>query len=155
MIACHTLFGNRKLIPAEKLHFRPSAYAIIMDNGKVLLVKMHSTGTYCLPGGGVDLGERIEDCLKREVKEETGIEIEVRQFEFFKEDFFYYDPLDQAFHSFMFFYSCRPVTMDLIPDDQVNDGEVETPRWIDIQALQAGDFYNDGEKIVRILSVKD
>ena len=79
MVECHTLHGDIKLIPVEKLRFRPSAYAVIYHDGKILLVKMRSTGTYCLPGGGIDLGERIEDGLQREVKEETGLEIEVQQ----------------------------------------------------------------------------
>ena len=49
--------------------------------------------------GGVAPGERLEAALKREVREETGIEVEVGEMLFFKEDFFYYDPGDRAYHS--------------------------------------------------------
>ena len=31
----------------------------------------------------------------------------------FKEDFFYYDPADFAFHGLLFFYLCQPRTFDL------------------------------------------
>jgi 8-oxo-dGTP pyrophosphatase MutT (NUDIX family) len=41
---------------------------------KIFLVNTRRTGEYYLPGGGIEVGERIEWALKREVKEETGIE---------------------------------------------------------------------------------
>ena len=34
-------------------------------------------GSWCVPGGGVKLGETIRDAIKREILEETGIETEV------------------------------------------------------------------------------
>ena len=37
-------------------------------------------GLWSVPGGAIDLGETVEECLKREVLEETGIEIEVEDF---------------------------------------------------------------------------
>jgi 8-oxo-dGTP pyrophosphatase MutT (NUDIX family) len=150
-VACRTLYGGRKNIPAEKLTFRPSVYAILRKDEKILLLRMRSTGAYCLPGGGVELGETIEAGLIREVKEETGIDIAVGEFAFFKEDFFYYDPLDKAFHSFMFFYHCTPASRELIPDDQVQDLEAEKPRWVDVESLSAGAFYHNGEIVMDIL----
>jgi 8-oxo-dGTP pyrophosphatase MutT (NUDIX family) len=73
-----------------------------MRGATVLLLNTRSTGKYQLPGGGVETGERIEDALRREVREETGIEVEVERFLGFKEDFFYYDPWDEAYHSLLF-----------------------------------------------------
>lgn len=151
LVACRTLYGETKRIPAQKLHFRPSAYAIIVHGGAILLMKMRSRSTYCLPGGGIELGETIEQALQREVREEAGIAIEVLQFHHFKEDFFYYDPLDIAFHSYRFFYLCKPLTFDLLPDDLVEDDEAESPRWVAIDGLAAQDFYVDGEEVLRIV----
>ena len=54
--------------------------AIIIHEGKVLLVKRaHEPckGLWSIPGGVVELGEPIREALKREVKEECGLEIEV------------------------------------------------------------------------------
>lgn len=46
------------------------------SHGKILLVKSRrSNGLYVIPGGHVELGERIEDTLRREVREETGLEV--------------------------------------------------------------------------------
>jgi len=44
--------------------------------GKILLMKSHKWGgRYVIPGGHVEVGETIQDALKRELKEETGLNI--------------------------------------------------------------------------------
>ena len=40
----------------------------------MLLEKRTDTGEWCTPGGAVELGESLEDALKREIKEETNLE---------------------------------------------------------------------------------
>ncbi len=47
-------------------------------NGKILLVKTHSSG-WVFPGGQVEVGENLIDALVREIKEESGIDIIVNQ----------------------------------------------------------------------------
>jgi ADP-ribose pyrophosphatase YjhB (NUDIX family) len=151
-IACRTLYGEQKLVPREKLVLRPFAYAIIPNQGRILLVRMRHTGHFTLPGGGIETGERMEDGLRREVREETGIEVRVERFAAFTEDFFYYDPLDEAFHGLLFFYICHPLSFDLAGDGQVEDGEVEKPGWIDIGDLEPRHFHNHGGLIMAILT---
>lgn len=43
--------------------------------GRLLLVRRADNGHWCLPGGGVDSGERVVEALVREVEEETGIHV--------------------------------------------------------------------------------
>jgi len=53
--------------------------AIIISNGKILLEKRKSDpgrGRWSIPGGLVELGESTEKTVIREVKEETGLEVE-------------------------------------------------------------------------------
>lgn len=151
MIECTTHYGKTKQVPKEKLAFRPSAYAIIVNDGKVLLLNTTHTGTYSLPGGGIEIGETIEEALKREVREETSLEIEIVSFYRFEEQFFYYDPADAAFHSFLFFYICRPRTVEICQDHEINDDSVDSPQWIRIDGLEAGHFHNHGQVVMEAL----
>ncbi len=51
----------------------------VRKDGKVLIGQrkgIHAPGTWCAPGGHLELGESWEDCARREVMEEAGIEID-------------------------------------------------------------------------------
>src|SRR3989339_472691 len=152
MIKCISIKGNLIDIPKEKVIFRPSVYGIIIYDNNILMLKNKSNGKLFFPGGGINIEEKIPDALKREVKEETGIEIEVEKFLHFKEQFFYYDPRDEAFHAFNFFYICRPITFELLDDDKIDDEEAEKPRWIDIEKIKhATDNLEVVEEIFQLL----
>ena len=47
---------------------------LINSQGKILLA--HNNNTYQFPGGHTEENETNEECIKREIKEETGISIE-------------------------------------------------------------------------------
>ena len=47
-------------------------------DGNVLLVKTHNNG-WVFPGGQVEVGENLIEALKREIQEESGIEVEVKE----------------------------------------------------------------------------
>jgi 8-oxo-dGTP diphosphatase len=53
--------------------------AAIFRGGKVLIVRRRrapANGLYTLPGGGVELGETLEQAVIREIREETCLDIE-------------------------------------------------------------------------------
>jgi ADP-ribose pyrophosphatase YjhB (NUDIX family) len=53
--------------------------AVVVDRGRVLLVQRGrepSKGKWSLPGGALELGESLVEGIVREVKEETGLEVE-------------------------------------------------------------------------------
>lgn len=54
--------------------------AVILDGARVVLVKRGQPplkGAWSLPGGGVELAETLSEAVVREVREETGLEVEV------------------------------------------------------------------------------
>jgi 8-oxo-dGTP pyrophosphatase MutT (NUDIX family) len=56
----------------------PSVVAIVTDNdGRVLMIHKTDNNKWALPGGGHEPGESISDTVVREVKEETGYDVEV------------------------------------------------------------------------------
>jgi 8-oxo-dGTP diphosphatase len=52
------------------------AAVITDDQGRALLIQRRDNGHWEPPGGVLELGETIEDGLRREVREETGLDIE-------------------------------------------------------------------------------
>lgn len=59
-------------------NMRVSAKAVIVRNDAMLVVEFDDESGlhYNLPGGGIEFNESIHDGLRREVKEETGVEVE-------------------------------------------------------------------------------
>src|SRR5687767_1098738 len=56
----------------------PSVVAIVRDDqGRVLVIHKTDNDLWALPGGGHEIGESIADSVVREVKEETGYDVEV------------------------------------------------------------------------------
>ncbi|MEK6908812.1 MAG: NUDIX hydrolase [Nanoarchaeota archaeon] len=63
--------------------------AIVVKDGKVLLGKrksLHGNGTWSFPGGHLEFNEEVEECAKREILEEAGINIENLKFATFTND---------------------------------------------------------------------
>lgn len=55
----------------------PAASAVVVDSeGRLLLHRRRDNDQWALPGGRMELGESIADCAVREVREETGLDVE-------------------------------------------------------------------------------
>jgi ADP-ribose pyrophosphatase YjhB (NUDIX family) len=56
----------------------PSANVVVVnDDGTILLIRRTDNGNLAMPGGGMDLGESMPQAAVREVKEETGLDVEI------------------------------------------------------------------------------
>ena len=109
--------------------------AVIVQDGEVLIVKRKYdplAGQWSLPGGGVELGETLEESIVREMFEETGLRIEVgpviEVFDRITRD----DKGDVQYHFVLVDYLCWPVGGELQAGSDVADA-----RFIDPAQLPA------------------
>ena len=88
---------------AEQRFPEPTVGVFIFNQqDKLLLLRSHKwPGVYVVPGGHVELGERLEEAAVREAKEETGLDIHDLEFINFQE--FIYDPAFWKQRHFIFF----------------------------------------------------
>lgn len=150
-ITSQDVHGNEYQVPVSDLSWRPSVYAIVIRDGKILLTKQH--GAYHLPGGGVELGESLEEALLREVQEETGIAVaNPRLVECVSG---YFTTTESTHHqTILLFYQCSYVGGDLSMDG-MDEGEKphgEMPEWVPLDQLdgiKAGSTV-DWRKIVNL-----
>jgi len=106
---------------------------IVNDEGKILFLREAATyeegtnlGRYQIPGGRVNIGEPFMDALKREVMEETGLEVEVGQPLYVGEWF----PTIKGNKNQIvaIFYVCKPLTFDVKLSEEHDAFEWADPR---------------------------
>ncbi|MBI5135510.1 NUDIX domain-containing protein [Candidatus Uhrbacteria bacterium] len=154
-VVCHDRDGNLYTTPRERLVFRPSVYGVIIDNGKILLSKQW--GGYDFPGGGVEIGETISQALQREVKEETGLEVEVGHLITADTSFYKQWDADRYFHAVLLYYRCRVVGGAL--STKFFDGRekeyMELAEWKDasnIEALRSLKWYSSKRHPLEVIA---
>lgn len=102
--------------------------AVVMDKGKLLMVlRDHDPlkGFWTLPGGRVESGESLREALVREVREETGIDIDVDGLLGVAERIVRDDEGDVAYHYVILDFVATARTHDLKAGDDAAD-----VRWV-------------------------
>jgi 8-oxo-dGTP pyrophosphatase MutT (NUDIX family) len=105
-----------------------------------------------MPGGAVEKGEQIETALRREIKEETGIDARVDAFLHFTERFFYYDPACEAWQAYLFYYRCAPLESNPSSHSNISGESPPKATWVNIRDLQTDSFQTDGGWLVQYLA---
>ena len=100
----------------------PAVGALILNQeGKIFLMKSHKWhGQYVIPGGHIELGETIVEALKREVKEETNLDIYGIEFLIFQE-FIYDRSFWKKDHYIFFDYLCRTDSSDATLNEEAEE----------------------------------
>lgn len=115
----------------------PSVAAIIVENGNILLIrrgKEPSKGKWSIPGGRVEWGESLVAAVKREVHEETGLEIIVGSVAGIY-DLIIPEGDELAYHYVIIDYYAKQIGGELAPNDDA--AEV---RWVPIAELESYDL---------------
>ena len=151
-VVCHDKDGVVYETPVSELSFRPSVYAVIIKEGKVLLVKNWGDG-YEFPGGGIELGETIEEALVREVREETGLEIRVGKIVYTGGDFFKLSFTGECIQSILLYHLCEVIGGELSTAgfDEFEKEHADMAEWIDLSEVGTLKFYNsiDSARMLR------
>jgi mutator protein MutT len=108
---------------------------VVIDGDRVLLIRRAHPprqGEWSLPGGKVELGEELEDAVRRELREETGLEVTVgRLVELF--DRVHRDEAGRVrYHFVIADYLCGRAGGALRPGDDASD-----VAWVTRQELAA------------------
>lgn len=114
----------------------PTVSAVIFNpDGKILLCKSHKwENKYVIPGGHIELGEKMEDTLKREIWEETGLNIYDIKLISLKESI-YSDKFHEKKHFIFIDYICKTDSSNVTLNDEAEEYE-----WTDIDKIEYYDL---------------
>ena len=90
-------------IKNDNFDFKFRVSGIFIKDNKILLVDMDDNGFLCLPGGHVELGERTEQALIRELLEETKKKIKIKKYLGVMENYFV-NKYSIKIHEICFYY---------------------------------------------------
>jgi len=108
--------------------------AIIINNGKILMVKDTGYPYYYTVGGRVKFGESSGEAVVRECFEETGVRFEIDRLAFVHENFFKEQRGSSLFHEIAFFYLMKAPKGEIYVKS-VTDHANEGLDWLSIDAL--------------------
>lgn len=100
----------------------PTVGAIIVNpSNKILLCKSRKwNDKFVIPGGHIERGEKMEDALRREVKEETGLDIYDIELISLQESIFS-KTFQQEKHFIFIDFICRTGSSDVILNDEADE----------------------------------
>ena len=114
--------------------------AVILEAGKVVLVKRRHEpleGRWSLPGGTLELGETLEIGVAREMREETGLDVEVGPLIGVFDRIILDAERRVRYHFVLVDYLCRPVGGDLQASSDVDLAILVDPASLDAYDLTA------------------
>ncbi len=111
----------------RKQHVVTSVVAVIVDEQERVVLTRRGVppflGQWVMPGGKISLGEPMQSALRREVREEVGIDVSVGGL---IDAYEHVVPGPDNDHHVILYYRCRPSRPDLTP----NPAEVSEAQWV-------------------------
>jgi len=134
----YDLHNRKHTLPKGRIvEWRISGYAIVLnENKEVLMNRMVNQTTWDLPGGGIDVNEKLHEGIQRECMEETGYSVVVTDKMPFlmNESNFYADWEDRYTHSVQLFYTGKLV-YGVQNKNAIHTEETEEVTWKSLSSL--------------------
>ena len=129
----------------------PTVSAVIFNpDGEILLCKSHKwDNKYVIPGGHIELGEKMEEALKREILEETGLNIYDIKLVSLKESI-YSDKFHEKKHFIFIDYICKTDSTNVFLNDEAEEYE-----WVDIGQIECYDLGGFTKELLMNVRNKD
>ena len=121
--------------------------AVIVHRNRVLLVRRATEplkGEWSVPGGMLELGEKLRDGVRREVLEETGIHVEPGEVLVVFDSIFRDEQGRTQYHYVLIDYLCRVVSGEARAGSDVSE-----VRWVQEHELAAMGLRDSIEQVVR------
>jgi 8-oxo-dGTP pyrophosphatase MutT (NUDIX family) len=126
---CRDINGDVHIVDQSELIQRTSVYAVLQNENGVLLVRdrTRTDEKWDLPGGGVDLDEELINALKREIDEETKLEVTEEPIKICEFTEYFYDvDTNKGWESIRHFYKA---TFSGTPQLDGNDDDIDEGRF--------------------------
>jgi 8-oxo-dGTP pyrophosphatase MutT (NUDIX family) len=118
-----------------KQRFNYRAAGVLIENGHVLFHKQMGDTYWALPGGGIEMGEKSEDSVIREMEEELGYKVVVVQTLWIAENFFEYNGKD--YHELGFYHLLKTNHRHFQEEPFYGlEGERLIYQWLPIEKLE-------------------
>ncbi|MBO4626619.1 MAG: NUDIX domain-containing protein [Lachnospiraceae bacterium] len=126
--------GKDMTVPCDEGLINVRVGAIILKDGKFLMVGSDLNDYLYSVGGRLQFGETSEEAVVREVYEETGVKMEVDRLGFVSEVYFYGDAptnLGKTIYEVSFYYYMKvPEDFEPVSEDFQEGESTEHLRWV-------------------------
>lgn len=134
----------------SQLKFRPAVYGLLFSGKKILLSREWEG--YDFPGGGIEIGENIEQGLKREFREETGLKVDVGRLLTVQEDFFITLGIvkkKRPIHSILMYYLCKNPLGQILTKylDGAEKKFMKKAEWVSLDKIKKIKFHNSVDSV--------
>lgn len=123
--------------------FNVRAYGLLVRDGRVLVSDevIRGLSVTKFPGGGLEFGEGLHECIVREFREELNLEVEVNG-HFYTTDFFVASAFDPSSQVISVYYSVRLAREkdEAVISDLARAEGVRQVRWIPLDEISETDL---------------
>lgn len=117
---------------------RTSCRGIVINDGKVLLVHELNKDVYMSPGGGVEQGESLAECCRRELMEEAGLDVSVGEHLYTIYEYVF----DELFIANYFLCEVIGVGEMALTPTEIDHGVI--PEWVELEkAIEIFSHYKE------------